>query len=402
MSIFDFLIIGAGIVGMSIARELQKRLPDAKVAVMDKEEGSAKHASGRNSGVLHSGIYYTANSLKARFTRDGNLAWQSFCLERGLRLEMYGKLVVATSHQELQGLSVLEQRAAQNGVEVYRLDPLQAREVEPRVRVHDQALFVPSTSTVDPLELVLALERDFKADGGKVFYNSTFKARKSADNVLTNHGLLKVGYIVNCAGLYADRVAQAFGFGSHYTMLPFKGLYLYADSKALAPRTHIYPVPDMNNPFLGVHLTRTVDGKTKIGPTAIPALWREHYHGLGNFRLNEFVQILGCEMKMFCLGGSGFRRLAWQEVKKQWKSTIIKEADRLMKNVRDMGFRHWGTPGIRAQLLDKRTGNLEMDFVLEGDDKSMHVLNAVSPALTCALPFASYVVEKIFMNQKTH
>lgn len=391
----DFLIIGAGIIGLSIARELQNRFPGLTITVVDKENGPGQHASGRNSGVLHSGIYYPADSLKARFTHNGNLAWQNYCSEHGLQIDKCGKLIVPKNQKELQILDVLEARGLSNGIDIQRVDSIQARKIEPRVRVFEQALFIPSTSTINPVQLIKNMEREFLAKGGKIKYMCPFISRNEGNTVNTAIGLISAGFIINCAGLYADRVAQAFGFGKKYTLLPFKGIYLYASTDVQSPATHIYPVPDLRNPFLGVHFTRTIDGHTKIGPTAMLTFWREHYQGFEKFKFDEFFQISGFALDLLFCNRNNFRKLAWQEFKKQWKKHLIRDAESLFTDARQMGFKKWGQPGIRAQLLDMTTGNLEMDFIIEGDEKSIHVLNAVSPALTCALPFARFVVDRI-------
>ena len=393
MNTTDFLIIGAGIVGLTIAREVQQRYPDASVTILEKESRIGEHASGRNSGVLHSGIYYTADSLKARFTRDGNIAWQAYCEERGLALDRCGKLVLATSEHDFLGLDILEARAKANQVYVKRLDEYETHQIERRARTLGRALFVPSTATIDPTEVNASISADFLKTGGVLWPSCEYKKRHNENVIEAENKKINAGFIINCAGLYADRIAQDFGFGQNYTLLPFKGLYLYAESKEVAPRTHIYPVPDLRNPFLGVHFTRTVDGRVKIGPTAIPVLWREHYNGVSGFNAHEFVEIVWEMSRLFIHNNNGFRKLSWQEIRKQSKHNLIADSSRLMTEVNEMKFRHWGRPGIRAQLMNKTTKTLVMDFIIEGDDKSLHVLNAVSPAFTCALPFAKYVVD---------
>jgi L-2-hydroxyglutarate oxidase LhgO len=391
----DFLIIGGGIIGLSIARELQQRHPSASIALLEKETQTGTHASGRNSGVLHSGIYYSSDSLKARFTRDGNYAWQNYCEERNLPLDRCGKLVLAPNESDHIGLDTLEERGRHNGVEVQRLDEYETHEIEPRANTLGYALFVPSTSTVDPARINIAMTNDFIEGGGKLHLDTPYLHNLGQNSIRAGSKIFSAGHIINCAGLYADRVAQDFDFGHAYTMLPFKGIYLYASSGMAELRTHIYPVPNLDNPFLGVHFTRTVDGKTKIGPTAIPALWREQYQGLRNFRVDELAEIGIREWQLFTTNHNNFRKLAWQELQKQRKSRLIADAALLLDGTKSMGFRHWGKPGIRAQLIERKSNNLVMDFVIEGDAHSTHVLNAVSPAFTCALPFASHVVDKI-------
>ena len=176
---------------------------------------------------------------------------------------------------------------------------------------------------------------------------------------------------------------------------PFKGLYLYSTEPAGTLRTNIYPVPNLHNPFLGTHFTVTVDGRSKIGPTAIPAFWREHYSGLNGFKLEEFVDILLRQTSLFAFSNFDFKQLAWEEIQKYYRPRLVELASNLLKEVKLQNYKLWGKAGIRAQLLNVKEKKLEMDFVLEGDSKSFHILNAVSPGFTCALPFAEYVCEEI-------
>ena len=391
----DFLIIGGGIIGVSIARELQQRNIASSITIIEKEQNCGEHASGRNSGVLHSGVYYPSDSLKARFTKDGNKKWQNYCEDNNLFLDKCGKLIIATNENELAGLDAIEERAFKNNVKIERLDVAQAAEIESRVKTFQSALFVPSTATIDPREINDHMASDFQKNGGEILLGCAYIKKIDDTKVLTSNGIISPGYIINCAGLYADRVAQDFNMGLDYTMLPFKGLYLYSSKKKIAPRVHIYPVPDLNNPFLGVHLTRTINGCVKVGPTAMPSLWRESYSGLSNFNLRDLLEISSREAMMFLLNKNNFPKLAYEESRKQIKKILIKDASRLISNIDQLRFSTWGTPGIRAQLVSKKTNNLVMDFIIEQDNKSLHILNAVSPAWTCALSFSEYVVDQI-------
>ena len=207
--------------------------------------------------------------------------------------------------------------------------------------------------------------------------------------------MIEFDYVINCAGLYADQIAQQFGFSKNYRILPFKGIYLYADVSAPPLRRHIYPVPNLKNPFLGVHHTISVDGHHKIGPTAIPALWREQYKGLENFKWNEFLQILGDEVRLFFSANFDFKGLATEEIKKYYRPFLVKDAASMAKEVRVSNYNHWGRPGMRAQLFDLQKKKLEMDFIVEGNQKSFHILNAVSPAFTASRPFAEQCLTRI-------
>lgn len=393
----DFLVIGGGIIGVSIARELRQAYPDALVAVLEKEQKLGLHASGRNSGVLHAGFYYSADSLKARFTREGNRALTAYCEERKILLNKCGKLVVARSEDDLPQMDELLRRGVANGVKLESITEEEARQIEPRVKTCGKAIFSPTTATADPLAVLEAMREDAEREG--VFFSlGTGVTGVRHNTVSTPEGDWDAGFIVNAAGLHADSIARKFGFAEHYRIVPFKGLYLYSDEPAGTFRTNIYPVPDLRNPFLGVHFTVTVDGHSKIGPTAIPAFWREQYAGLEGFDLKDCLQTLWREAGLMLFAGFDFKRLAVEELAKYNRRHLVSLAGVLATGVHADQFRRWGRAGIRAQLLDRRTRKLEMDFVIQGDERSLHILNAVSPGWTCSIPFARHVVDRIKKN----
>ena len=389
----DYLIIGAGIIGLSVALALKRRLPRRSVAIIEKEDSFGAHASGRNSGVLHAGFYYSEDSLKARFCREGNRRLRQYCRERSLPLRACGKLVVARDAQELTGLDRLYRRGRDNGVRLELLSLAEARRIEPRVKTHERALWSPDTASGDPLAVINSLARDAR-DLGIAIHRSHAYLHGEPGQVRTSQQDFAPGYVVNAAGLYADRIARDFGKCSHYTILPFKGLYLYSEEPVGRLQTHIYPVPNLDYPFLGVHYTVTVDGHIKIGPTAIPAFWREHYAGFSRLNLAELADILWREATLMVGAGFDFRGLALEEMRKYSPSYLVAQATHLLAGVNHEDYRQWGRPGIRAQLLDLQTRQLVMDFLLEGDARSLHVLNAVSPAWTCSLAFAEHVVDE--------
>lgn len=390
----DFLVIGGGVIGLSIARELKARHKDTRILIIEKEASCGFHASGRNSGVLHAGFYYSPDSLKAKFTKLGNERMTAYCEHKGISLNHCGKLVVAKDANDLPALDELIRRGQANGIEIQEVSEAEAKRIEPRAKTYQRALFSPRTSTVNPQQVVDAMLQEAKSDGIEIRFRTAYMRRENC-GILTNVGPITAGYIVNAAGLYADKIALDYGFSKKYRILPFKGLYLYSNEPPGAIRTNIYPVPDLRNPFLGVHFTITADGRAKIGPTAIPAFWRENYEGFQNFSLGELMEVAARGLGLLANAQFDYRRLAVEEVAKYSRSKMVALASTLAEGVVESNYQHWGRPGIRAQLLDITKKKLEMDFVLEGDRGSMHVLNAVSPAFTCSLPFADYVCDRI-------
>jgi L-2-hydroxyglutarate oxidase LhgO len=399
MKTCDYLVVGAGIIGLAIAREVLINNPKAKVIVIDKENEVGLHASGRNSGVLHAGFYYSPDSLKAKLTKDGNHLLRQFCKEHDIPVKNVGKVVVTKNAQEEISLQELFRRGKANGVEIEIVDKNQLKELEPRAKTHEKALWSPNTGSASPLKVIKAMEQDFKNKGGEILLHDSF-IKVSKDNLVElQSGIITAGHVINTAGLYADKVAHKFGFGHDYRMLPFKGLYWYAPNQTNKLTRHIYPIPDPRNPFLGVHLTVTDEGKVKIGPTAIPALWRENYRFTKNFRIQELFQVAKDLPRMALSPHHDFGALLKQELPKYSRRYLIKQAALLAEGIKVADFNVRGQSGIRAQLFDLKQNKLEMDFVIQGDQNSTHVLNAVSPAWTCALSFAKHVYE--FMNQNS-
>lgn len=384
---YDYLIVGSGIIGMTIAYELINQNNSLKIAIIDKEDNVAKHASGRNSGVLHAGFYYTANSLKAKFTVDGNKFMKEFCSNYDIAVKATQKIVVAKDEKELEGIYELQKRAETNGVDTKVIGEEEVLKIDSNIKTYKKALFSPNTASVDPKEVCYKLKDILKEKGVKFFFNTSFEDCR-----------LDYKYLINSAGAYADKIAQKFGLAKNYTMLPFKGIYLKYMTNKTDIKTNIYPVPNLANPFLGVHYTITSDGSIKIGPTAIPAFWRENYENLKNFNLKEMIEILYYEVKLFLFNSFNFRNLAIEEMKNYSSKIFIQKAKNMVK---DIGNDFKPIPaGIRAQLLNTKTNELVQDFVIEHGVNSTHVLNAVSPAFTCSFAFAKYVVNEINENKK--
>ena len=390
----DLLVVGGGVVGLYTAWTFRRRHPDQRVLVIDKEPELAAHASGRNSGVLHAGFYYTADSLKARFSREGNAAWVAFCEERDVPLNRCGKLVLCRDESDHAGLDELLRRAEVNGVDLCEVTPEEAREIEPRARTARRAAWSPNTATVDPRACMAALREAAEGIGVEVRLGTAYQGR-TATGVRTSAGDIPCGFLLNAAGTYADRVARDYGLGEGVRIVPFKGLYLYSSRPAGEMRTNLYPVPNLQNPFLGVHFTITVDGVAKIGPTAMPALGREHYGGVAGLRPGELAEVAATHLNLFVRAGFDYRGLAVQELQKMSRRKLVADAAWMADDVRLEDYTMWGRPGIRAQLVDLATRKLVMDFRVEGDGRSLHVLNSISPAFTCAPPFAEFLCDRI-------
>jgi (S)-2-hydroxyglutarate dehydrogenase len=388
----DFVVVGGGVVGLTIALELRRRQPDAAIVVLEKEPRAGEHQSGRNSGVLHAGFYYAADSLKARLCRDGNRRMQTWCDEQGIAVRRCGKLVVARIEAEHARLDELASRARANGVRLEPVDEADACRIEPLARTVGRALWSPTTAVVDPRRVMERLAETARDAGILVATGAAWSGRRGA-TVHTPRGDVDAGYLVNAAGLHADRIARSYGFADGLTIFPVTGRYLLGNADAPALRTLVYPVPDLGMPFLGVHLTVTAHAGVKIGPTAFPAPWREAY-GLERFSAADLAGNLAVAARLFA-ASAAFRRHAAGELGKIRRRKLVQHAARLVPGLDAAAFDRWGPPGIRAQLVDLRRRELVMDFHHEGDDRSLHVLNAVSPAFTCAFAFAEHVANAI-------
>lgn len=388
----DYLIIGGGIMGLAVARGLRARHPSASITLIEKENDVAFHASGRNSGVLHAGFYYGADSLKAKFCREGNAAMRQYVKDHHLRINDCGKVVVARNAKELPALYELYKRGQINGVELRLVNEEELAAIEPNAKTFKHALYSPTTAIVDPVEVCQAMRRELESQGVKILTSMPYERRVTSNSIMAGGQLFEARRIINCAGVFADRVAKDFGFCKDYAIVPFKGIYLEYKGDDVPAKCCIYGVPNPLNPFLGVHFSVTVDGKVKIGPTAIPVLGRENYHGLEGVSTGDAVEIVGREAAMF-LRRPEFRRLAVEEMRKYDSKYMVSQAAQMFKNLEQDKFTSWTRPGIRAQLMDTRSKALLHDFVVEGDSQSTHVLNAVSPAFTSSLPFAQWIVE---------
>jgi (S)-2-hydroxyglutarate dehydrogenase len=388
----DVLIVGGGIVGLTLARELLARGRE-NVVVLEKEPELGRHASGRNSGVLHAGIYYAPETLKARSCLRGNHLMREYCRSRGLPLLEKGKVIVARSEAELPALDELHRRAVANGARVELLDERQLAEVEPSARTSGRALLSRDTAAVDPKLVLQALREDLLASGrATLLLGCELLGRAGPGRVRTSQGELAFARLVNAAGAHCDRIARLFDVAPDHRLIPFKGIYRKLRPGAAFPLNgNIYPVPDVRSPFLGVHFSRSVHGEVYLGPTAIPALGPENY-GLLAGAGKGALGLLAADAVLF-LRNPRFRAVALNEPRKYLPAFFDRDAGRLVKRYDPGLFEPARKVGIRPQLVDWRTKELVMDFLVEARDESVHVLNPISPAFTCSMELARMIVE---------
>lgn len=388
---YDFCVIGAGLVGLGVARALVDRFPGATVAIVDKEPAVAAHQSSHNSGVVHSGLYYKPGSLKARLCVEGARLMEKLCAEEGIGFERRGKLVVATEPEEVARLDELERRGRANGLDrMRRLDLPGMREIEPEV-IGVAALHVPEAGVADFPGAARALARRLESAGATLLLGSAvdrITARVDGVGVAAGESEIVARLAVNCAGLQCDRVAALAGVESPVRIVPFRGEYytLAAEAEHLV-RSLIYPVPDPRFPFLGVHFSRRIDGRVEVGPNAVLALGREHYRGRG-IGWKDLGETLGTGA-FWRLAGRYWATGAAEILRSRIRALYARSARRLVPAL-EAGDLRPGGAGVRAQALSGN-GHLVDDFVIEESPGMVHVLNAPSPGATASLAIGDHV-----------
>ena len=396
MTEYDAVVVGGGCVGVSTAKHLAER--DVEVAVVEKEYGLAEHQSGRNSGVLHPGFNYEPGTLKARFAVEGTRRMKEYCDERGVPVDECGVLVVALDDAEEERLDKLKEQADENGTEARIVGLEFIEDQEPHVSEEAQAaLYAPEAASVDSRKYVHALAGDAEAEGAEFYMGHEVKD-VSSDNgvheIRTTKGEVRADYVVNAAGLYADRLARLVGEPTEHRVVPFRGEYyeLKPDATDLC-RTMIYPTPDPELPFLGVHYTRRTDGKVIVGPNAVLAFGREAYKNT-QFSLRELAGTLSYGGFWRLVSSRKMMGVAWDELNKSYrKSRFVAASQRLVPEASRENFAR-SYAGVRAQLVSS-DGELVKQPLVEHGDGSTHVLNAVSPGLTCSLPFGEHLAEEV-------
>ena len=390
----DYAIIGGGIVGLGTALAVGKRYPKARILVLEKEEYLAQHQTGRNSGVIHSGIYYKPGSLKARFAREGNRSMVEFCRKHGIKHEVCGKVIVATKASELPLLDSLFQRGLNHRLAVQRLSPEQVQEIEPHVRCI-AGIKVPSTGIVNYREVSAKYAELIKSNGGTVQTGTRVDRLREVNGIQvieTSQGEFEAGFIINCAGLFSDRVTRLSGLDPGAKIVPFRGeYYQLVPEKWYLVKTLVYPVPNPDFPFLGVHFTRMIDGSVHAGPTAVLAFKREGYRRTD----------INCADLFEILTFSGFWKLArkyyedgmMEMVRSVSKRAFVKSLQQLIPEVTedDLIPTH---SGVRAQAL-MPDGKLVDDFLIVNRKNSIHVCNAPSPAATASLEIGRFIANQL-------
>lgn len=391
MADFDLAVIGGGIVGLSTAMQMQERFPGIAVAVLEKEPALATHQTGRNSGVIHAGVYYQPGSLKARFCREGVKATIRFCQEWDIPYEQCGKLLVATDEEELPRMAALYDRAVENGIVMERLDKAEVARREPHIRSIG-AIYSPTTGIVDYGRIARAMADVVRERGGEVMTSSEVihVDETPADVALeTGRQRVRAKQVIAAAGLQADRIARMCGVDLDFRIVPFRGEYyrLGADKNDIVNHL-IYPIPDPALPFLGVHLTRMIGGYVTVGPNAVLAFAREGY-GFGDVDLRDMGEMLRFP---------GFRKV----IKSNLKSGMLEMANSLVKS-RYLALCQRYCPeltlddltpyraGVRAQAV-LADGTMVHDFLIGETGRTIHVLNAPSPAATSAIPIGKHIV----------
>ena len=396
----DVLIVGGGMVGLCLAHQLLERGMAGTITVLDKEPELGRHSSGRNSGVLHAGLYYQPGSMKAQVCVAGARRLRAWVEERRLPLNNCGKVIVPP-RPELDGqLDVLAERGIANGAAVEFLDESQLQELIPEARsASGRALWSPNTAVVKPIAVMRQLQQELQERGvsfltGRAGWTAEPERRQLR---MADRGLIAYGHLINCAGLQADRVAYPFGVGHQYTLLPFKGLYWQLRPGCpIQPRINLYPVPDLNVPFLGVHFTPSADPTpvVSIGPTATPAWGRENYRGLQALEPAMAAANLALLARQYLANRGGFRRYVHEQAFLALPPLLLRAAQQLIPAVRVEHLELCEKVGIRSQLFNCHTQRLEDDFLCLPGPASTHVLNAISPAFTASFALADLILDE--------
>ena len=395
---YDYIIIGGGIIGTSTAWQLQQKKPKASILLLEKENELAQHQTGRNSGVIHSGIYYKPGSLKAKFCKKGVEETISFCKKHNVSFDQCGKLIVATNPLEYKRLLEIYKRAHENGLKVELLDKKMLKDKEPNIE-GSGAIFINTTGIVDYSGMTQKMADIFSSLGGETRKNSKVtkinEVKNKVDITLADGTIFETSYLIVCAGLMADRLAIMQGLDINFRVIPYRGEYYQLSSDKNKIVNHlIYPVPDPKIPFLGIHLTKMIDGSITVGPNALQGYKREGYGKL-NFNLIDTLEMIlftGFWKVLQKNFKSGLVEL-WNSI---WKRGYLKQINKYCPSITLKDLKPHQT-GVRAMTVD-RNGELIDDFLIINTHRSLHVCNAPSPAATSAIPIGNHICDKVLSN----
>ncbi|MBU2931909.1 MULTISPECIES: L-2-hydroxyglutarate oxidase [Vibrio] len=397
-STYDYIIVGGGIVGVSTAWQLQQAHPDQSILLVEKERGFAQHQTGHNSGVIHAGVYYAPGSLKADFCRRGVERTIAFCSQHDIPVENCGKLLVATNEQEVERMNALYQRCYDNDIDVDLLDQAQLKLAEPNITGLG-AIYVKTTSIVDYKKVTEVMAQEFVEAGGKLSLGTeVIMADELEDEVQLTCKVdgqtlqLNSRFLITCSGLMADRMTSMLGIETDFQIVPYRGEYYQLDAKHNQVVNHlIYPIPDPELPFLGVHLTRMIDGSVTVGPNAVQG-WKREGYGKLNFSFKDTWQML--RFAGFWKVTANNLKTGLVELKNSWwKPGYLKLVNKYCPSITVSDFKPYPA-GIRAQAVLK-DGTLVHDFLFAESPRSLHVCNAPSPAATSAMPIGEYICGKV-------
>ena len=392
---YDFAIIGSGIIGLTLAFKLKLKFVNSNIIIFEKEPNSISHGSGRNSGVLHSGIYYDPGSLRANLCTTGVKELKDYIKSEKLWINECGKLLIPTSKFSNSNLENLFERAKNNGVKVHKIKNTEIERLEPNINCKFKyGLHVPFTSVADPKEVSDSLIKNLKKMNVNIKYNS--KILKIISNeVITKDDKIKAGKIFNCAGLFADEVAKKSNLKFRFSFLPFKGKYWKIKNKNFKLNHLVYPIPDLRYPFLGLHSSHNRNGDFFIGPSSTPVFGREQYDGFFGDSISESLSLFLNFSKKIIFNENKLRSLAVKEILLLTKYGFFNEIQKMFKNIRpDELELSEHKIGIRSQIFDPNKKCLVNDFVVINQDHTIHVLNAISPAWSASFAFADYLIDK--------
>ena len=392
---YDFAIIGSGIIGLTLAFKLKQKFNNSNIIIFEKEPNSISHGSGRNSGVLHSGIYYEPGSLRANLCVTGVKELKEYIKSENLWINECGKLLLPTSEYSYSNLENLFNRAKKNGVEINKIKNEEIKRIEPNTNCQfEYGLHVPFTSVADPKEVSRSLIENLKKMNVEINYNSKI-LKISEQKLFTQNNTIEAGHIFNCAGLFADEIAKNSNLEFRYSFLPFKGKYWKITNKSFKLNHLVYPIPDLRYPFLGLHSSHNRHGDFYIGPSSTPVFGREQYNGILGDNLKESISLIFNFSKKIIFNENKLRTLALQELSLLTKRGFFNQIKKMFNNINpdDLELSDQKV-GIRSQIFDPQSKNLVNDFVVINQKNTTHVLNAISPAWSASFAFADHLINE--------